>query len=266
MRRDNGVENFEFDSPEKDLVLFREVTSLLDQPFHAYIAREIRGVDPRQFLPDLQVAQIVDRKVLRRRAARPVGTLTQKLRVASVWLDHPLVLRRKEVLDDERLVFRGQRLGRLQAKLQIPVVGLIGRECLQLHEERRHQVERGANLRELLQQRHHAVVVLQGMQANPRQDVLARDEVLVIGLVHVPEERNGGHGASLSLVSSKCFGFSTDTSFAKSRCHFSSASRSSRSSSRFRRSSPRPNSSSRKASNGRSSSASWACCSRKPCA
>jgi len=35
------------------------------------------------------------------------------------------------------------------------------------------------------------------VQTDPREDVLSRDEVLVIGLVHVPEDGDAGHGASL---------------------------------------------------------------------
>ena len=45
----------------------------------------------------------------------------------------------------------------------------------------------------LPQQRHHPVVVLQRVQADPRQDVLAGGEVFVIRLVHVPEDGDAGH-------------------------------------------------------------------------
>ena len=83
--------------------------------------------------------------------------------------------------------------GRLQAQLEEPVAGAVGGERLELHQQRRHQVEGHLDAGKLAQQRHHPVVVLQRVQPDPRQDVLARDEVLVVRLVHVPQEGDVGH-------------------------------------------------------------------------
>ena len=47
--------------------------------------------------------------------------------------------------------------------------------------------------RKLAQQRDHPVVVLQRMEAYPRHDVLAGREVLVEGLVHVPQDGDACH-------------------------------------------------------------------------
>ena len=50
----------------------------------------------------------------------------------------------------------------------------------------------------LFQERDHPVVVLQGVQPDPRQDVLACDQILVKGLVHVPEDCDLRHRCTLS--------------------------------------------------------------------
>ena len=117
----------------------------------------------------------------------------QQFAIPRIRLDHPLPLRVKEVLDDERGVLRGQLGGRLHPELQIPIPGAVGREGLELHEQRRHQVERHPDRRKLAQQRDHPEVVLERMQPHPRQDVLAGHEILVVRLMHVPEEGDPGH-------------------------------------------------------------------------
>ena len=58
----------------------------------------------------------------------------------------------------------------------------------------------------LAQQRRHAVVVLQGVHAHPWEDVLARREIFVVRLVHVPEDGDVGHVCIVGcVISSKRF-------------------------------------------------------------
>ena len=57
------------------------------------------------------------------------------------------------------------------------------------------------NSRELIQQLDHSVVVLQRMQPHPRQTVFARHQVLVKGLVLVPEKNYAQHGHGIRLSS-----------------------------------------------------------------
>ena len=102
-------------------------------------------------------------------------------------------LRVKEVLQDEGHVLLGELRGRLQAQVEVPVVRAVGGEGLELHQERRNQVERHPDGRKFAQQRDHPVVVLQGVEANPGEDVLAGDQIFVVRLVHVPEEGDLGH-------------------------------------------------------------------------
>ncbi len=77
--------------------------------------------------------------------------------------------------------------------IQVPIPGAIGRECLELHQQRRHEVERHPDRRKLAHERDHPEVVLQPVQPHPRQDVLVRHEILVVRLMHVPEEGDPGH-------------------------------------------------------------------------
>ncbi len=99
----------------------------------------------------------------------------------------------KKVLQDKGDVLLGEVGGRLEAEVEIPIAGTVRREGLELHEQRGDEVERDADARELAKQRNHPVVVLQGMQPHPGENVLPGDEVLVIRLVHVPQEGHLGH-------------------------------------------------------------------------
>ena len=90
----------------------------------------------------------------------------------------------------------GQRVRRLQAELEVPVARPSLGERLELHEQRRHEVERQLHLRKLAHQRGHPVVVLQPVHAYPRQHVLAGCEVFVVRLVHVPEDGDVSHVVS----------------------------------------------------------------------
>ena len=87
----------------------------------------------------------------------------------------------------------GQLRRRFEAEIEIRIARPVGRELLELDEQRRHQVERDPHVRKFAKERHHAVVVLQRVQSHPRQDVLAGHEVLVIRLVHVPQQGDASH-------------------------------------------------------------------------
>lgn len=68
------------------------------------------------------------------------------------------------------------------------IVGLLGGKRLDLHQQRRHEVEGHPNRGKLAEHGDHAPVVLDGVQSHPGQDVLTGGEVLVIRLVHVPQQ------------------------------------------------------------------------------
>jgi hypothetical protein len=81
----------------------------------------------------------------------------------------------------------------LESGREVAIAGTIGRERLNLHQQRWHQVEGNAHAREFAQQRHHAPVILGCVQPHPRQHVLARREILVVRLVHVPQDGESSH-------------------------------------------------------------------------
>ncbi len=145
-------------------------------------------------MPHLEIAEVIDREPAGRCA--PVGfgrerpaTAREKLGVPRIHVNHPLALRLEEVIEDELDVGRAQIDGRLEAQLEVPVARMAGGKRLELHEHRRHEVEGDLDVGKLLQKRHRPVVVLQRVQPDPRQDVLVGGQVLLKGLVHVPDER-----------------------------------------------------------------------------
>ena len=86
----------------------------------------------------------------------------------------------------ELAIVIGQALGGLERHLQKRIDRLARRIFGHLHHHRRHQVEGLADVGKLLQHLDHAVVVLERVHARPGQLVLARDQVLIKRLVHVP--------------------------------------------------------------------------------
>src|SRR5438132_1677090 len=65
----------------------------------------------------------------------------EQLGVPWVHLNHALVLRVEEILEDEIDIAVGEVGGRPEAQLEVPVARAIGRERLELHEHRGYQVE-----------------------------------------------------------------------------------------------------------------------------
>ena len=182
---DDLVQDLELHVPQHALVVLAEAASLGEQAAHAIVDIQVERIDPRQLVPDLQIAQVVDR--VRR------GPTREQLRVAWVDVDHPLPLRVEEVRPHELDLVSRQIGRRLHAQLERPIARAVLGERFQLHEERRHQVERDLDRRELAQDRRHAEIIFEGMQADPRQDVLAGDQVLVERLVHVPQQGDARH-------------------------------------------------------------------------
>src|SRR5438270_707245 len=125
--------------------------------------------------------------------ARRSAAEREQLGVPWVHLNHALVLRVEEILEDEIDIAVGEVGGRPEAQLEVPVARAIGRERLELDEHRGYQVEGHLHLRELAHQRGHAVVILQRVEPHPRKDVLPRDEVFVERLMHVPQDGYASH-------------------------------------------------------------------------
>ena len=61
---------------------------------------------------------------------------------------------------------------------------------LNLRDQRWDKVESLVNIGKLVQQFHHAVVVFQGMQANPGKAVFTRNQIFVERLMLVPQNNN----------------------------------------------------------------------------
>jgi hypothetical protein len=102
------VQQLELDGAQPRLVFLGEVAPLGDQALDARILLEIDRIDPRELVPDLQIAKIVAAESARRLAAvaarrrRPrASPPRQELGVARVDVDHPLPLGVEEILEDE---------------------------------------------------------------------------------------------------------------------------------------------------------------------
>ena len=195
---DDAPEYLELDLAQFPFVGLAEAALLLDEPPHARVVVEIERIDPRELVPHLQVEKILV-GVSPARVALP-----QQLGIARIAIDHPPARRVKKFRQRGCALRFGQLVRRLQAELEVPVARPSFGEGFELHEQRRHEVEGQLHLRKLAHQRGHPVVVLQPVHAYPRQHMLARGEVFVVRLVHVPEDGDVSHCLVVSSNRSEC--------------------------------------------------------------
>ena len=161
---------------------------------NAAVAIEIRLIDPGQLVPDLEVSVVVGREL--RDARMHVGASSaprQKLCIPRERVDHPRPVRVEEVVQAERFFLLGKLIGGFQADFQMPITCLLTGERFQLDEHRWNEIEGDFDIRELAQERHHAPVILQCVQSDPRKNVLAGNQILVERLMHVPEQSDARH-------------------------------------------------------------------------
>jgi hypothetical protein len=149
-------------------------------------------------VPDLQVAEVFAAEAGRgRRGAQPSRPPPDRVwrtaRRTAGTLPPSAAAAREEGLEHDLDLGHGERFRRLQRQVEIPIPGTVLRERLQLKQHRRHQVEGDPQVGKLAGQRDHPVVVLHGMEPDPRQQMLARHEVFVEGLMHVPQDGDASH-------------------------------------------------------------------------
>ena len=170
------------------LVGGREVAPAAQPLAHFLVVRLKFLVEPRQLRPHLQVAKILrpEHRPRPRILLRLPGVV--QLAVARVAVNHAARIGIERVAQQKSAVPIRQRFGRLQRRVEKGIAGRARGVFGNLHHHRRHQVKGLADARKLLQNAHHAVVVLERVHARPWQLVFARGQVLIKRLVHVPEE------------------------------------------------------------------------------
>ena len=94
----------------------------------------------------------------------------------------------EKVLQSEAALFGSKIFRWLGSHLQKRIVRGSGYVILNLADQRRNQVESLVDVGKFVEQLDHAVIIFEGMQANPGQTVFARDQVFVERLMLVPED------------------------------------------------------------------------------
>jgi hypothetical protein len=89
--------------------------------------------------------------------------------------------------DSFALLLRLQTLRRSESDVEPRLLKAAGYVLLDLLGKERDKIKGSVDARKFLENFYHAPVILQGVQARPRQEVSARGGVAILGLVHVPE-------------------------------------------------------------------------------
>ena len=101
--------------------------------------------------------------------------------------DQVLWIGLKQILQGKAPLLLRQILCRLGRDAEKRILRRARRVILDLHHERGHEIEVLVDVGELVQQLHHAVIIFECVQADPREAILARNQVLVVRLMLVPE-------------------------------------------------------------------------------
>ena len=161
------------------------MAALRDQHPNFGVLVEILFVEPGELGEHLEIAIFLGSEdAAAFRALRLPGVV--EFAIARVAVDHARGVRHEEVAQDEGVVAVGKVFGGLEGGFEERVFGLAARVFLHLHHHGRDEVEGLANVRKFFQDLYHAVVILERVHARPGQAVLARGEVLIKRLVHVP--------------------------------------------------------------------------------
>jgi hypothetical protein len=113
-----------------------------------------------------------------------------QLAITRIAPNHMYWIRLKQVLQREPTLIGFKVCGRFRGN---PEKGIFGRSrniVLDLPNQGRDQVERLMNPGELIEEFDHPVVVLQSVKPDPRQAILAGDQVFVKGLMLMPQKDN----------------------------------------------------------------------------
>ena len=173
----------------KLLIFQRIVATLVHQRGNIFIFQK-ELVKPRNLGHDLQVGEVLRPKVFLR-AFGGIAVLAKSLAqllIPRVAADQVHWVRLEQIPQRELPLLLGQILGWFRRYVKKWILRRPRDIILDLRDQRRHQIEILVNGGKLIQHLHHAVIIFQRMQTHPGQAVLARDQILVKGLVLMPEK------------------------------------------------------------------------------
>ena len=191
--RQDLAHQLELRAEDRLLVSLGIVAALAHQLADDGIALDHLRTDPGEVEPHLQVAQlgIAEEPGEVKGTARPrLLPLSNQLDVARGLPDATDLARLGHPAGNEGALVGAQLGNRTARQLEVdvgePRVGVV----LHLGDQRRHQVEGCFYGRVVRQERRHLVVILGATHADPGKEEAAGEVVLVVRLVHVPDERH----------------------------------------------------------------------------
>ena len=177
-------------------VVTSEPRALVGELDQALIGADVVRVDPGEVEPEREIHEVIVREEL-----VPVAGRHRQLEQTPVFVitvDDVAVMDREEPPQDvHALLVSEHPVHCAHREARVLVVG-TARVILELIAQARHHREVHLHAGELLKEPRHVQVILRRVEAHPRQHELAGLRVLVVGLVHVPEDRDGQlsvHGA-----------------------------------------------------------------------
>ncbi len=191
MGRKNQPQQLPLARNDLPLIVERIIPPFADQFRNVLLFLKVL-VEPPDLRQHLQVGEILRQKILVRflRHASRAAKLLEQLAIARISPDHINGMSLKQILQRKPAFLLRQFLCRPARHQQERVLRLSRNVILNLQDQRWHEVECLMHLGKFIQQLHHPVVVLQGMQPRPGQPVLPGHQVFIERLMLMPQDDN----------------------------------------------------------------------------
>src|SRR5205823_14320605 len=199
IRGENQAQEFLLLLFQGGLVILRVVLPLRGEPADNLIFLEPGLLHPTELREQLKVAPIALRKsddgLRASRRTRPFVELDKTLPARH----QVLVIHLESARENLCLVLARQLTGALERNRMPRLIEASTRVFLELNAQGGNHVESRVKLRKLAQRLGHAVVILEGMKARPREHVAAGFWVAILRLMHVPQhnQMNAIHSAGV---------------------------------------------------------------------
>src|SRR6516225_1684912 len=208
VRRQNQTQQFQLFFLQGRLVILGGVFAPRSKAAHEFVFLKPRFFHPGELREKLEVSPVAsgesDKSLSTPGGARPF----MKFDEARPTGHQVLVVDLEGARENLRLVLAGEFISIFESQGKPRLVELSAGVLFELGAESWNDVERGMKVGELAKGFDHAVVVLEGVQARPGENVAAGFRVAVLRLVHVPQhnQMDAIHSAGVpSRASRRCF-------------------------------------------------------------
>ncbi len=182
----NQIQHFQVFRPQLGFIALGEILAFVGKAADHLIGGEPFFVHPRKLRKYLKIAPIArregDQSLRAPRGPRPF----EKFHEARPARQQSFMVELKSPGENFDFVLAGELIGVLERQREPRLVEFPAGVFLDLHTQRRNEIEGGVKVRGFLKHSHHAPIIFDSVQAGPGKHVAAGLGITILRLVHVP--------------------------------------------------------------------------------